>query len=245
MGGAASIFFWCAAVRRPQGWSARRSGALVWARPSAATPAGAGGRARWGARCAGPVAPPPLRVAVPSGGGGASPRLRGGGGSLLWPSSWGGGAGGGGVGGGAAPPPPNPPSPRPVGRRPAICCLRRAPTGYTPAVGVGGRPRASGAARSATNGSVRRGGVEGGGTSPPWFAPPSSPGRPLKRPLRLRRPGRRRSAVGRQRAGRGRAGGSLGALAAAVVPPQPGCSGLFGGAAGPPSLRSASVRSWT
>ena len=41
-----------------------------------------------------------------------------------------------------------------------------------------------------------------GGSPPPWFAPQSSPGRPLKGPLRLRRPGRRRSAVGRQRAGR-------------------------------------------
>ena len=43
MGGAASILFWWAAVRRPKAWSARRSGALAWARPSAATPAGAGG----------------------------------------------------------------------------------------------------------------------------------------------------------------------------------------------------------
>ena len=48
----------------------------------------------------------------------------------------------------------------------------------------------------------------GGGTPPPWFAPPYSPGRPLKGPLRLRRPGRRRAAVGRQRAGR--AGACLG-----------------------------------
>ena len=70
----------------------------------------------------------------------------------------GGGAGGG--FGGAAPPPP-----RPVGRQPAICCLRRAPPGYTRAVGVARRPRASGAARSAANGSVRRG--AGGGGEPP------------------------------------------------------------------------------
>ena len=59
MGGAAPILFWCAAVCRPQAWSARRSGALVWARPSAATPAGAGGCRSWGARCAGPAASPP------------------------------------------------------------------------------------------------------------------------------------------------------------------------------------------
>ena len=59
MGGAASILFWCAAVCRPQAWSARCSGALVWACLSAATPAGAGGWGRWGARCAGPAASPP------------------------------------------------------------------------------------------------------------------------------------------------------------------------------------------
>ena len=107
-------------------------------------------------------------------------------------------------GGGAAPPPP-----RPVRRRPAIGCLRRAPPGYTRAVGVAGRPRASGAAWSAANGSMRRGGGgEGGGTPPPWFAPRLPQGRPPTGPLRLRRPGRRRSAFGRQRAGR--AGSCLG-----------------------------------
>ena len=145
------------------------------------------------------------------------------------PQAGGGERGGGGVGGPLRRFPP----PRPVRRPPAICCLRRAPPGYTRAVGVAGRPRASGAARSAANGSVRReGGGEGGGTPPPWFAPPPSSGRPLKGPLRLRRPGRCRSAVGRQRAGRERAGGSPGALAAAAVPPHPGCSGLFGGMRG-------------
>ena len=53
MQGAASILFWRAAVRRPQAWCARCSGTLVWARPMAATAAGAGGWGRWGARCAG------------------------------------------------------------------------------------------------------------------------------------------------------------------------------------------------
>ena len=129
--------------------------------------------------------PPPRRGPFWGGGGGASPRLRGGGGPLLWLPSWGGGAGGGG-GGGAAPPPP-----RPVGRRPAVRCVRRAPLGCTRAVGVAGRPRASGAVRSAADGPVRRGGGGGG-----------RGGRPLIGPLRLRSPGRRRSAVGRQRAGR-------------------------------------------
>ena len=151
----------------------------------------------------------------------------------------------GGERGGVRGPPHRPPPLRPVERWPAIRCLRCAPPGYTRAVGVAGRPRASGAARSAANGSVwRGGGGRGGGTPPPWFAPPSSPGRPPKGPLRLRRPGRRRSAFGRQRAGRERPGGSPGALAAAAVLPHPGCGSLFGGGAGPLSLRSASVRSW-
>ena len=75
--------------------------------------------------------------------------------------------GGGSVGGGLGGPLCRPPPPRHVGRRPAIRCLRRAPPGYTRAVGVAGRPRASGAARSAANGSVRRGGGGGGGGNPP------------------------------------------------------------------------------
>ena len=103
--------------------------------------------------------PPPPRVAVPSGGGGASPGLRGGGGPLLWLPSWGGCGGGGGR---AAPPPP-----RPVRRQPAFRCPRRAPPGYTRAVGVAGRPRASGAVRSAADGSVRRGEGGGRGGDPP------------------------------------------------------------------------------
>ena len=149
MWGAAPILFWCA----------RCSGTLVWARSAAATPAGAA-----------PAASPPPRVAVPSGGG-ASPRLRGGGGPLLWLPSWGGCGGG---EGGAAPPSPPPP----VGRRPAFRCPRRAPPGYTPAVGVAGRPRASGAVRAAADRSVRRGGGggEGGGNPPALVRAPVFPG---------------------------------------------------------------------
>ena len=140
-------------------------------------------------------------------------------GHFCGPQAGGGGSGGG--DGGAAPPPP-----RPVGLRPAIRCLQRAPPGYTRAVGVAGRPRASGAARSAANGSVRRGGgVEGGGSPPPWFAPPSSPGRPLRGALRLRRPGRRQSAVGRQRAGRAGACLSRGAPSPRVQRPLRGGCG--------------------
>ena len=108
---------------------------------------------------------PPPRVAVSSGGGGgAFLRLWGGGGPLLWLPSWGGR--GGGVGG------PLPRPPCPVGRRPAFRCPRRAPPGYTCAVGVAGRPRASGAVRSAADGSVRRGG--GGGVRTPVFPGPAS-----------------------------------------------------------------------
>ena len=135
---------------------------------------------------------PPPPASRPFWGGGGVPSAPGGRRAAPVAPKLGGGCGKG--GGGAAPPPPHP-----VGRRPAFRCPRRAPPGHTRAVGVAGRPRASGAVRSAANGSVRRG---GGGTPPPWFAPPSSPGRPLIRPLSLRRPGRRRSAVGRQQAGR-------------------------------------------
>ena len=117
---------------------------------------------------------PPPRVAVPSGGGGAPPRLRGGGGSLLWLPSWGGGAGRGGLGG----PPPRPPTP--VGRRPAIRCLGRAPPGI---YSCRGGCRAAAGVRRGPVGRQRVsavvGGEEGGGTFPPWFAPPSSPGWPL------------------------------------------------------------------
>ena len=153
---------------------------------------------------------------------------------------------GGGAGGGAPPPPP-----RPVGRRPGFRCPRRAPPGYTRAVGVAGRPRASGAFRSAADGSVRQGGGgEGGETPPPWFAPPSSPGRPLIRPLRSRPPGRCRSAVGRRQAGRvgvclGRGapaprvqrplrGGCGAAVSSVWLCPLLGLSGRGGGSGGGP-----------
>ena len=193
MGGAASILFWCAAVRRPQAWSARCSGALVWARLSAATPAGAGGWSRLGARCAGPAASPPLVLRSLLGEGGRPLGSGGAEGRSCCPQA-GGGSGG---GGGGAPPPP-----RPVGRRPAIRCLRRAPPGYNRAVGVAGRPRASGAVRSAANGSVRwGGGGEGGGNPPalvpaPVFPGPASEGAAPFAPSRAP-PVRRRPAAGR------------------------------------------------
>ena len=61
MGGAAPILFRFVVARRPLAWSALRSGLLVRARPSAATPAGAGGGGRRGARRAGPAVSPPGR----------------------------------------------------------------------------------------------------------------------------------------------------------------------------------------
>ena len=159
MWGAAPILFWCA----------RCSGTLVWARSAAATPVGAAPAA----------SPPPASRSLL--GGGASPRLRGGGGPLLWLPSWGGCGGG---GGGAAPPSPPP--------RRASACLPLPPAcppgvyscrgGCRAASGVGRGP--GGRRRVSAAGG---GGGKGGGDPPPWFAPPSSPGRPLIRPLRLRR----------------------------------------------------------
>ena len=193
MGGTASILIWCAAVRRFQAWSARRCRLARRPRPRQ-EPAAWGRR---GARCAGPAASPPPASRSLLGEGGR-PLGSGGAASLLWPSSWGGGGGGGG-GWGGRPTAPRPP--RPVGRRPAICCPRPAPPGYTRAVGVAGRPRASGAARSAANGSVGWGGGEGGGNPPalvraPVFPRPASEGAAPCAPS-WAPPVRRRSAAGR------------------------------------------------
>ena len=169
----------------------------------------------------------------PLGSGGAQSRSCG-------PQSWGGSRGGGWGGRSAAPR-----SPAPLGVGLPSVVSGAPPWGTLVPWGLpGGRGRRARPGRPPM-GQFGGGGREGGGTPPPWLAPPPSPGRPLKGPLRLRRLWRRRPAVGRQRAGRERAGGSSGALAAGAVPPHPGCSGLFGGGAGPPSLRSASVRFWT
>ena len=200
MGGAASILFWCAALRRPQAWSAHCSGALVWPCLSAATPAGAGGWGRWGARCAGPAASPPPRRGPLWGRGGVPSAPGGRRVAAVVPKLGGGEQGGGGLGG----PPPHPPAPS--GVVPPSVVSGVPPRGILVPWGLpGGRGRQ---ARSGPPPTGQCGGGGGGGTPPPWFAPPSSPGRPLKGPLRLRRPGRRRSAVGRQ--GAGRAGACLG-----------------------------------
>ena len=215
---------WCGLARRP--------------RPPREQAAGGAG-----ARCAGPAAsppPPPPRRGPFWGRGGvpSSPRGR-----RVTPVALkrGGERGGGGWRGRSAA--PRPPASSSVG-------LPSLVSGAPPRSilvtwgwpgGRGHRARPGRPPMGQCGGKGREG---GGGIPPPWFAPPPSPGRPLKGQLRLRRPGRRPSAVGRQRAGRERAGGSPGALAAAAVPPQPGCSGLSGGGAGPLFLRPASVRSW-
>ena len=130
---------------------------------------------------------PPPRVAVPSRGGGV-PSAPGGAEGRTCGCLAGGGAGGGGR------PPALPP-------HRASACLPLPPA--CPPRGIlvpwglpGSRGRRARSGRPPT-GPCGAGG--GGGDPPPWFAPPSSPGRPLIRPLR---PRRRRSAVGRQQAGR-------------------------------------------
>ena len=164
MGGAAPILFWCAAVRRPQGLvraPLRRAGV---GGKQAAAGTGARGMQVW------PHPPPPRRRGPFWGRGGvpSAPGVR-----RVAPVALklGGGERGGGLGG----PPRRPPPPRPIGCRPAIRCLRRAPPGYTLAVGVAGRPRAWGAARSAANGSVRRRGRGRGGNPPALFRAPAFP----------------------------------------------------------------------
>ena len=159
MGGAASILFWCAAVRRPQAWSGRRSGALVRAPLSAATPVRA-----WGAGARGvqvQLHPPPPRR-DPFWGRGGVPSAPGGRRVAPVALKLGGGSGRGGWGGRSAA--PRPPVPSGVGLPSVVSGVP--PPGYTRAVGVAWRPRASGAARSAANGSVRRGGGGRGGEPP-------------------------------------------------------------------------------
>ena len=174
---------------------------------------GALGRAVCRSRCI----PPPPRVAVPSGGGGAAPRLRGGGGSLLWPSNWGGGARGGGWGGRSAA--PRPPVPLGVGLPSVVFGVP--PQGILVPWGLpGGRGRR---ARPGRPPMGRCGGGGGGGGENPTalVRSPPSPGWPLKGPLCLRCPGRRRCAVGRQQAGWERAGGSGGGACRGRGAPSP------------------------
>ena len=197
-----------------------------------ATPAGAGPAA----------SPPPASRSLLGGG---RPLASGGAEGHSCGSLAGGSAGEGGGRGGRPPaPPPRRASaclPLPPACPPGVYSCRG---GCRAAAGVGRGP--VGRQRVSAGG----GGGEGRGTFPPWFAPPSSPGRPLIRPLRLRRPGRRRSAVGRQQAGRmgaclGRGapaprvqrplrGGSGAAVSSVRLLPLLGLSGRGGGCVGGP-----------
>ena len=203
MGGAAPILFWCAAVHRPQAWSACRSSALVWV---GSRRLGALGRAV----CRSSRIPPPRRRG-PFWGRGGVPLAPGG--RRVAPVAFklGGGSRGGGWGGRSAA--PRPPAPSGVGLPSVVfgAPLRGILVPWELPGGCGRRARPG----RPPMGQCGGGGREGGGTPPPWFAPPPSPGRPLKGPLCLRR-----------------AGGSPGALVAAAVPPHPRCSGLFGGGCG-------------
>ena len=177
MGGAAPILFWCAAVRRPQAWSARCSGALVWARPLAATPAGAGGWGRWGARCAGSVAPPPPPRRGPFWGRGGVPSAPGGRRVAPVALKLGGGAGGGGVRGPLRRPPPPLPHlvsachPLSLARPPGVYSC---PGGCQAAVGVGRGP--VGCKWVSAAGREGRGGNPPALVSAPAFLRPASEG---------------------------------------------------------------------
>ena len=185
MWGAASILFWSAAVRRPQAWSACCSGALVRARPSAATPAGGGGWGRWGARCAGPAAsPPPASRCLlgeggrPLGSGGAEGR------------SYGSQAGG---GGGGPPPPP----------RRALACHLLSPACPSGVYSCrGGCRAAAGVGRGPVDRQrVSAAGGGGGGNPPALVRAPVFPGRASERAAPFAPfwapPVRRRPAAGR------------------------------------------------
>ena len=209
LGPRAALARWCGLARRPRP-----------PREQAAGGAGAGGVQVQ------PHPPPPRRR--PFWGRGGVPLAPGGRSVAPVALKLGGGGTGGGVGG----PPHRPPPPRPVGLRPAIRCLWRASPGYTRAVGVAGRPRASGAARSAANGSVRRGGRGGGGNLPalvraPVFPRPASEGAaPFA--LSWAPPVRRQSAAGRAGACGRFTGGACrgrGALSARVQRPLRGGCG--------------------
>ena len=106
MWGAASIPFWCAAVRRPKAWCARCSCTQGWARPAAATFAEQAARGA-GARGVQVQPHPPLPASRSLPGEGGRPLgSRGAEGRSCGSQAWGGGAGGGGWGGRPPVPPP-------------------------------------------------------------------------------------------------------------------------------------------
>ena len=191
-----------------------------------------------------PHPPPPPASRSLQGGGGRPLGSGGAEGRSCGPQAWGGERGRG-VGG----PPPRPPAPSGVGLPSVVSGLPR--RAILVLWGLpGGRGRRARSGRPPTGQCGGGGGGKGGETPPLWFASPSSPGRPLIGPFRLRRPGRRRSAVGRQRAGRAGAclgrgapaprvqrpllGGCRAAVSSACLRSLLGLSGRGGGGGGGP-----------
>ena len=152
MWGAAPILFWCA----------RCSGTLVWARPAAATPAGAGPAA----------SPPPPPVSRSLLGGGGRPLGSGGAEGRSCGSLAGGGAGG---EGGVGAPPPRPPAPSGVGL-PSVAPGVPPPRGILVPWGLpGGRGRQARSGRPPV-GQCGGGGGGGGGNPPVLVRAPVFPG---------------------------------------------------------------------
>ena len=171
---------------------------------------------------------PPPRVATLLGEGGRPLGSGGAEGRSCGPQTWGGERGGG--GGGAAPPPPAPPAPSGVGLPSVVSGAP--PRGILMLWGLlGGRGRRARPGRPPM-GQCGGGGREGGGTPLPWFAPPPSPGRPLRGPLVCAILG----AAGSQSVGSGQ-GGSVRAVHRGRLPrPQcpltPGALAFSGGVRG-------------
>ena len=110
---------------------------------------------------------------------------------------------GGGSGGGVGGPPHRAPSPRPVGSRPAICCLRRAPlgvyscqSGFRAAAGVGRGPVGHQWVNAAGGGGGRGGGDPPALVRAAVFPRPASDGAAQFAPS-WAPPVRRRPAAGR------------------------------------------------
>ena len=170
MWGAAFILFWCAAVRRPLAWSACCSGTVVWARPAAATPAGAAGGA--GARGVQVQQHPPPPPRGPFWGRGGAPSAPGGRRVVpVLPKLGGGSAGG---GGGVGGPPPRPPAPSGVGLPSVVFSVP--PRGILVPWGLpGGRGCRARPGRPPT-GQCGGGGGGGGGNPPALVRAPVFPG---------------------------------------------------------------------
>ena len=199
MGGAAPILFRFVVACRPRAWPVRHYGALVRAPPPVATPTGAGGGGRGGARRADPSASPAGRHG-PFWGRGDVPSAPGGGRTAGAPEARRPGGERGGERGGGGPVPLLPaPLPFWVARGPRPChpsSPARPPGLYTCNQGC---RAAVGAGRGPVGRRWVRVAGGGGEVSPPRSSPPPSPGWHQCGPLRVRIPGPRRSVTGRQR----------------------------------------------